>query len=421
MPTYTCKVRDHRGEAFIKTMTGESAGEVRNRLREMGYMVVTPVTEKRENKLADQLSQAKNLKFLDQLNAKLEMSGRVKLSDITIFTRQFATMINSGVAMVRALNILSEQTKSPKLKRIVDDLKARVEAGNSLSDSMAKHPTVFDKLFVGMVRAGEAGGVLDEVLLRVATFLEASNKLQQQVKSAMTYPIVVAVMAVGIFVAMLVFILPIFADMFAQMNAKLPAYTQFLIDLSHIIAGPIGMGIALVTTALVILFRRWARTDFGRHFLDKHILNVPVLGALTQKVAVARFTRTLGTLLRSGVPLLSALEIVRDSAGNMIVSGAVEDVRQAVREGEGITRPLEKADIFPPMVTQMISIGEETGAIDAMLEKVADFYDEEVEAAVKSLTSLLEPLMMAGIGILVGSIVVGMYLPIFTIVNQVGH
>lgn len=421
MPTYTCKVRDHRGEAFIKTMTGDSAAEVRNRLREMGYMVVTPVTEKRENKLAGQLNQATNLKLIEQINAKLAMGGRVKLADITVFTRQFATMINSGVAMVRSLHILSEQTKSPKLKRIVEDLKARVEAGNSLSESMAKHPSVFDKLFVGMVRAGEAGGVLDEVLLRVATFLEASNKLQQQVKSAMTYPIVVCVMAIGIFIAMLVFILPVFADMFAQMNAKLPPYTQFLIDLSGIVAGPIGLGVAAGGAGIVFLFRRWARTDHGRHFLDKHILEVPVLGALTQKVAVARFTRTLGTLLRSGVPLLNALEIVRDSAGNMIVSGAVEDVRQAVREGEGITRPLEKADIFPPMVTQMISIGEETGAIDAMLEKVADFYDEEVEAAIKSLTSLLEPLMMAGIGLLVGSIVVGMYLPIFTIINQVGQ
>jgi type IV pilus assembly protein PilC len=402
-------------------MNGESAVEVRNRLREMGYMVVTPVTEKRENKIAGQLNQASSLKFLEQFNAKMAMSGKVKLSDVTVFTRQFATMINSGVAMVRSLHILAEQTNSPKLKRIVEDIKARVEAGNSLSESMSKHPEVFDKLYVGMVRAGEAGGVLDEVLLRVAGFLESSNKLQQQVKSAMTYPIVVAVMAVGIFVAMLVFILPVFADMFGQMGAKLPAYTQFLIDLSNIIAGPIGLAIAAAIAGIVFVFRRWAKTDHGRHFLDKHVLNVPVLGAVVQKVAVARFTRTLGTLLHSGVPLLSSLEIVRDSAGNMIVSGAVEDVRQAVREGEGITRPLEKAEIFPPMVTQMISIGEETGAIDAMLEKVADFYDEEVEAAVKSMTSLLEPLMMAGIGLLVGSIVVGMYLPIFTIINQVGH
>ncbi len=418
MPTYQCKVRDHRGEAFMKTMTGENAVEVRNRLREMGYMVVTPVTEKRDNALTS-MNVGQNLKFLDQLNDYMANAGKVKLSDLTIFSRQFATMINAGVAMVRALHILSEQTKNPKLRKVILDLKTRVESGNSLSDSMSKHSTVFDKLFVGMVRAGEAGGVLDEVLLRVAAFQEASNKLQGQVKSAMTYPIVVSVMAVGIFVAMLVFILPVFANMFAQMNAKLPEYTQFLIDMSNMVRGPIGVGMFFGIVGFTMLFRRWAKTDHGKHFLDKHILNLPVLGPLVQKVSVARFTRTLGTLLRSGVPLLSALEIVRDSAGNTQVSGAVEDVRQAVREGEGITRPLEKAAIFPPMVTQMISIGEETGAIDSMLEKVADFYDEEVEAAVKSLTSLLEPLMMVGIGLLVGSIVVGMYLPIFSIINNV--
>lgn len=418
MPVYQCKVRDHRGEAFMKTLNGDNAGEVRNRLREMGYMVVTPVTEKRENKLAN-LTQGQNLKLMDQINDYLANSSKVKLSDLTIFSRQFATMINAGVAMVRALHILSEQTKSPKLKKIIIDLKLRVESGNSLSDSMSKHSQTFDKLFVGMVRAGEAGGVLDEVLLRVAGFQEASNKLQGQVKSALTYPIVVAVVAVAIFIGMLVFILPVFANMFAQMNAKLPAYTQFLIDLSNQVRGPIGLGALVITIATVVAFRRWARTDYGKHFLDKHVLDMPVFGPLVQKVAVARFTRTLGTLLRSGVPLLSALEIVRDSAGNTMVSGAVEDVRQAVREGEGITRPLEKAEIFPPMVTQMISIGEETGAIDAMLEKVADFYDEEVEAAVKSLTSMLEPMMMVGIGLLVGSIIIGMYLPIFTIINNV--
>lgn len=418
MPTFECKVRDHRGEAFMKTMTGESAVEVRNRLREMGYMVVTPVSEKRSNALSA-MNVGSNLKVLDKINEYLANSGKVQLTDLTIFSRQFATMINAGVAMVRALHILSEQTKNPKLRKVILDIKSRVESGNSLSDSMSKHATVFDKLFVGMVRAGEAGGVLDEVLLRVAGFQESSAKLQGQIKSAMTYPIVVSVMAVGIFVAMLVFILPVFATMFAQMNAKLPEYTQFLIDMSNLVRGPVGVAIFVSGFALSIVFRRWAKTDHGKHFLDKHVLNLPVMGVLVQKVAVARFTRTLGTLLRSGVPLLSALEIVRDSAGNTMVSGAVEDVRQAVREGEGITRPLEKAAIFPPMVTQMISIGEETGAMDSMLEKVADFYDEEVEAAVKSLTSLLEPLMMVGIGLLVGSIVVGMYLPIFSIINNV--
>ena len=419
MGIYTCKVRDSRGEAFIKTMNGNSASEVRDRLREMGYLIVTPVTEKKENFLSNLNKAGGNLQLLEKLNDMLAATGKVKLADLTIFSRQFATMINSGVAMVRALHILSEQTHSPKLRKIIIDIKARVESGNSLSDSMSRHGTVFDKLFVGMVRAGEAGGVLDEVLLRVAAFQESSNKLQQQVKSAMTYPIVVAVMAVGIFFAMIIFILPVFANMFAQMNAKLPAYTQMLIDLSNTVRGPMGIGAGAAITVFVLIFRRWAATDHGKHTIDKYIFTMPVLGPVSQKIAVARFTRTLGTLLRSGVPLLNALEIVRDSAGNTVISGAVEDVRQAVREGEGMTRPLEKAQVFPTMVTQMISIGEETGAMDQMLIKVADFYDEEVESAVKSLTSLLEPLMMSFVGVLVGSIVIGMYLPIFSIINQI--
>lgn len=419
MPVYQCKVRDHRGEAFMKSMTGESAAEVRNKLREMGYMVVTPVTEKRENKLGEALQKGGNLKFIDQLNAMMASGGRVKLTDLTIFTRQFATMINAGVAMVRALHILEEQTLNPKLRKVILDIKARVEAGNSLSDCMARHPRIFDRLFVGMIRAGEAGGVLDQVLLRVAGFIEANSKLQAQVKSAMTYPVVILVMAVVIFVVMLVFILPVFANMFEQMNAKLPAYTQFLIDMSNTARGPVGAMVFLTAFGIGWALRAWAATDQGKHFIDKHILNVPVFGTMAQKIAVARFTRTLGTLLKSGVPLLSALEIVRDSSGNAIVSGAVEDVRQAVREGEGIARPLEKAAVFPPMVTQMISIGEETGAVDSMLEKVADFYDDEVEQAVKSLTSLLEPLMMVLIAVLVGSLVIGMYLPVFTIINQI--
>lgn len=417
MGNYECKVRDHRGEAFIKTMVGDSAAEVRAKLREMGYMVVTPVTEKRDNAIGN-LSKVQ-LGVLDRLNEAVAAAAKVKLADLTIFSRQFATMINAGVAMVRTLHILAEQTQSVRLRRVVQDIKSRVESGSSLSDALAKHSTIFDKLFVGMVRAGEAGGVLDGVLLRIAGFQESQAKLAGQVKGALAYPMVVGIMAVGIFIAMLVFILPIFAKMFDSMGAKLPAYTQFLIDMSNGIRGPIGLGILLTVVGVVTAFRRWAATDHGRHILDKNMLKLPVFGPLIQKVAVARFTRTLGTLIHSGVPLLNALEIVRDSAGNTVVSGAVEDVRQAVREGEGITRPLEKADIFPSMVTQMISVGEETGSIDTMLEKVADFYDEEVETAVKSLTSLLEPLMMAAIGILVGSIVLGMYMPIFTIINQI--
>lgn len=415
MPLFQCKVRDTRGESFLKELQGETKEEVRTRLREMGYMIVTPITEKKDSKEKTQ----SGIPLLDNLNRMLAMSQKVKLTDLTIFSRQFATMINAGVAMVRALTILAAQTPNPRLSKIISTIQARVEEGSALSDSLAKYPDVFDKLFVGMVRAGEAGGVLDEVLLRIAGFLEANAKLAGQVKSAMTYPVVVLILAILIATGMLMFILPVFAKMFADMDAKLPAFTQALIDLSNAIRGPIGLTIALSVAAITFAFKRYAKTDQGRHVIDKYMLQIPVIGAVVQKVAVARFSRTLGTLLRSGVPLLNALEIVRDSAGNVIISSAVEDIRQAVREGEGVSKPLEKAAIFPPMVNQMISIGEETGAIDAMLEKVADFYDEEVEQAVKSLTSMLEPLMMVVIGGLVGSMIVGMYLPIFSIINTV--
>jgi type IV pilus assembly protein PilC len=418
MAVYTCKVRDHRGEAFIKTMTGASAVEVRNKLREMGYMIVTPVTEARANRLSG-VESLRNSRFARDLEAILSAGAKVSLMELTIFTRQFSTMINSGVALVRALTILSEQARNPALRRVINDMRTRVEGGASLADSMAKHPTIFDKLYVGMVRAGEAGGVLDAVLLRVAGFLEASAKLQGEVKGAMTMPLVVAFVAVAVFVAMLVFLLPIFAKMFESMNAKLPAYTQFLIDLSNTLRGPLGIGLFLMIGGTVVLFRRWAATDWGKHFIDRYILKVPIIGPVAQKVAVARFTRTLGTLLKSGVPLLAALEIVRDSSGNMVVSGALEDVRQAVREGDGIAPPLMKSGVFPSMVTQMISVGEETGQVDAMLEKVADFYDEEAQVSIQALASLIEPLMMVGVAVLVGSIVMGMYLPVFTIMNAI--
>ena len=418
MAVYTCKVRDHRGEAFIKTMSGASADEVRVKLREMGYMIVTPVTEARQNKMSG-LDSFRNSKIARDLEAILSAGAKVTLMELTVFTRQFATMINSGVALVRALTILGEQAKNPAMRRIISDMRARVEGGASLSDAMARHPDVFDKLYVGMVRAGEAGGVLDSVLMRVAGFLESSAKLQGEVKGAMTMPIAVAVIAVGVFVAMLVFLLPIFAKMFESMNAKLPAYTQFLIDMSNTVRGPVGLLIVLMVAGVVILFRRWAATDWGKHFIDRYILKVPIIGTVAQKVAVARFTRTLGTLLKSGVPLLAALEIVRDSSGNMVISGALEDVRQAVREGDGIAPPLIKAGVFPAMVTQMISVGEETGQVDAMLEKVADFYDEEAQVSIAALASLIEPLMMVGVAVLVGSIVMGMYLPVFTIMNAI--
>ncbi|MGE5707169.1 MAG: type II secretion system F family protein [Bacteroidota bacterium] len=415
MPTFACKVRDSRGEAFMKELQGDNAAEVRSRLREMGYMIVTPVVEKRDAKVKKDVEIA----WLTKLNQTFAMKQKVKIEDLTIFSRQFATMINSGVAMVRALTIMAQQTKNTRLASIIAEIQSKVEEGSALSDALTKYPDVFDKLFVGMVRAGEAGGVLDEVLLRVAGFQESNAKLQSQIKGAMAYPIGMMILAVLIFFGMLTFILPVFAKMFASMDAALPAFTQALINLSDALRSPMGLVFFGTIGAVVYAVKKYLSTDHGRHFFDQHILEVPVIGPVVQKVAVARFSRTLGTLLKSGVPLLNALEIVRDSAGNMIISGAVEDIRQSVREGEGISAPLEKAAVFPPMVNQMVSIGEETGSVDAMLNKVADFYDDEVDQSVKALTSLIEPVMMVVIGGMVGSLIVGMYLPIFSMINVI--
>lgn len=407
MPTYVCNVRDTRGKSSTKTIEAEGPDQVRKKLREQG-LFVTGITEKTSTE-----------EVAGGVAKKLKGKVKVKLKDKTVFSRQFATMIDAGVALVRTLNILSEQTENKRFAGVISQIKDKVEQGSSLSDAMKDYPTVFDKLYVSMVRAGETGGVLDEVLSRVAGFLEAQAKLMAQIKSAMTYPIAVLVIASGIFIFLMTFILPIFKDMFQQMGAKLPAFTEALINISNVMREQ-GVIVALCVGAGIFAFTKFIQTKGGRFWWDNVKLKAPIFGPLTRKVAVARFTRTLGTLLRSGVPLISSLEIVQDTAGNVHIANAVEKVRHAVLEGEGMTRPLETTGVFPPMVTQMISIGEETGAVDAMLERIADFYDSEVEAAVKALTSLLEPLMMVGIGGMVGSIIIGMYLPMFEMVGKFG-
>lgn len=407
MAVYVIKGRDAKGQAITREIEAENINQARNKVRELGISV-PQITEK-----------ASTDDLISVINRKLQNIQKIKLRDMVIFTRQFATMINAGVSLVRTLNILTDQTENKRFARIIGQIKDKVEEGNSLSDALKEHPKVFDKLFVSMIRAGEMGGVLDEVLERLASFIEARAKLTAQIKSAMTYPIVVLVIATGIFFFLLTFVLPIFDEMFKSMNAKLPAFTQMLINMSgfvrawwYIVFGGIGAG--------VFTFIRFINTKVGRFWWDAVLLKMPVFGPLIRKVSVARFTRTLGTLLKSGVPLMSSLEIVQDTAGNVHVSSAIEKVRNAVREGEGMSKPLSDTKIFPPMVVQMIAIGEETGAIDEMLSRIADFYDSEVEAAVKALTSLLEPLMMVLIGGMVGSMIIGMYLPMFDIINKIG-
>ncbi|MEB3283851.1 MAG: type II secretion system F family protein [Candidatus Sericytochromatia bacterium] len=409
---FEVKVRDKRGKTSFKTVKGDNPNAVKQDLKNRNFTVMG-IREKGAGSAMPALPSFS----MDSLKNLLE--AKVKLKDLCIFSRQFATMINAGVSMVRSLGILADQSESTRLRRILTDVKEQVEQGQPLSDSMGRYPETFNNLFCGMIKAGEAGGVLDNVLLRVAGFLENQNRLNTQVKSALAYPLTVMVFAIIISAVMLMFIVPMFAGMFAQMGAKLPAFTQLLVDLSQFLTSVYALLIVVFIGIGVYAFRIFQETPQGALLVDQYKLKLPIFGDLIRKVSVARFSRTLGTLLKSGVPLMPALEIVRDSIGNLVVAAVMEDLRLAVSEGEGLAKPLERANVFPSMVTQMVAIGEETGSIDAMLEKVADFYDEEVDAAVKALTSMLEPLMMVMIGGIVGSIIIGMYLPIFDIVNKI--
>lgn len=406
MATFACTVRDAKGQQVQRNVEADNLAAARAKLREQGLF---PIDIKEKQGGDD---------FLAPLNRYLMRFKKVKLKEMVIFTRQFATMINSGVALLRALNVMVDQAQSELFKKILGEIKAGVEEGRSLSECMAEHPRTFSKLYVSMVAAGEIGGVLDEVLERLASFMENNARLIGQVKTAMTYPSVVSFIAGGIFIFLLYFVIPIFKDMFGQMGVDLPAFTQLLIDMSSFIRDYwyLALGGSLGTVYGLIAF---IKTPFGRSWFDNVMLKAPVFGDIIRKVAVARFTRTLGTLLRSGVPLMTALEITQDTAGNVHIAAGIAKVREAVSEGEGMTKPLEQTQLFPPMVTQMIAIGEESGNIDAMLSKVADFYDEEVEQAVKALTSLLEPIMMVGIGGMVGSIIIGMYLPMFSVISAI--
>jgi type IV pilus assembly protein PilC len=344
---------------------------------------------------------------------------KVKLKDMVIFSRQFSSMIGSGVAMIRTLTIISDQCENKKLKEVLTDIKHQVENGQALSDAFARHPEVFDRLFVSMVRAGETGGILDEVMQKVAEFAEQRQKLNDKVKSAMAYPSVALAVALIVFWVMLTFIIPVFKSMFDGMGSELPAFTQMLIDLSALMRSVWMLVFIAVIGGAVYSIKQYYKTEAGRFALDGLMLKAPVLGDVIQKVAVARFTRTFGVLVRSGVPMLTALEVVRETAGNAVLSKAVESVQKEVREGGTISKPMSKEPLFPPMVVQMVAVGEETGKLDDMLTKIADFYDDEVENSVEALTSVLEPLMVVGIGGIVGSVVVGMYLPIFSIINNI--
>jgi type IV pilus assembly protein PilC len=349
----------------------------------------------------------------------LKFGTGIKTRDIVIFTRQFATMINSGLPLVQALDILAEQTENESLRKVIQDVLYDVESGHTLADAMGKHPKVFTELFVNMVAAGEAGGILDTILLRLATFLEKNDALARKIKGAMIYPAVILFVAVSAVAILLIFVIPTFQQMFASAGVALPLPTRIVIGASAILQG---YWWAILTGAIgaVVAVRQTYQTDGGRLAIDRMLLNVPILGDLLRKAAVARFTRTLGTLVSSGVSILEGLEITAKTAGNRVIHDAVMNSRASIAGGETIAGPLKQSGVFPPMVVQMINVGEQTGGLDEMLSKIADFYDEEVDAAVEALLSAMEPIMIVVLGVVVGGMIVAMYLPIFDMINAVG-
>ena len=399
--TYDYKVRDRSGSLVTGQLVGDSETLVLQRLREMG---MTPVEVK---KAGTGLKMEINLR-----------PGRVKLKQIAVFCRQFATMVNSGLPILRALSILADQTQSAELAKVLVQVRTDVEQGSSLSGAMGKHPKAFNNLFISMVKAGETGGVLDDVLLSLASQIEKEVELRRKIKSAMTYPVVVVALVTLILAAMLLFVVPQFETIYTNLGGQLPLPTRILLGVSeafrkywYVIALGVGIG--------AFVFRRYKNTDQGRARVDALKIRIPVFGPLFHKVALARFSSTLGMLLRAGVPILQALDNVKETVNNRVIADAVDDVKASVREGESIAKPLGKHKVFPPMVVQMLAVGEETGAVDTMLDKVAEFYNNEVTATVEALTSLIEPLLIAIIGGMVGAAVIALYMPMFNIINLI--
>jgi type IV pilus assembly protein PilC len=347
------------------------------------------------------------------------MRGKVTEKDLVIFTRQFATMIGAGLPLVQALEILSKQTENSSFAKTIGDIKSDVEGGSTFADALRKFPRIFTDLYSNMVAAGESGGILDTILVRLATYIEKSQKLKRKVKGAMVYPSVVITVAILVIAIIMIFVVPTFGKMFSQLGGTLPAPTQLIINISNFLSGIGGLIILACIIGTVMFIVQFRRTEVGQIATDKLLLKVPVIGILLRKVAVAKFTRTLGTLVSSGVPILDGLNITAKTAGNKVIEKAVFEVRQGVSEGKTIAEPLSQSKVFPPMVNQMISVGESTGALDNMLGKIADFYDDEVDQAVANLTSMIEPMLMVFLGGTVGFIVVAMYLPIFKLITLI--
>ena len=402
MTVYTAKVKDHSGNIFKEKVDATSPEQARNILKNR-YLAVGKISKS----------------ALDFDMSQLELAlSKVTVKDKAVFSRQLSVMVNAGVAIVRCLGILGDQAGNPKLKKALLGISAEVQQGISLSEAMSKYPECFDDLYVYMVEAGETGGVLDEVLERLSRLLEDIAKLQNQVKSALTYPVTVGAFAVIAFLGMTIFLIPVFSGIFDSLGAELPALTRAMVWLSDTLRSwraiiPI-IGIMLI----VFIFKTYYKTPMGRLQIDGFMLKMPLFGDLNEKSAVARFCRVFGVLTRSGVPVLNCFDIVCNTIGNQVIVNAIQGAKRDIQQGGMISLAIQKENVFPPLAIQMISIGEETGELDSMMSKVADFYEDEVEQAVKGLTSMIEPIMMVGIAVMVGTILLSMYLPMFSIFDQ---
>ena len=428
MPKFNYVAMDSRGKETKGTLEVANQNEAISRLKEMGYFPTKVIEadkskEKPDKKAKGAAADAKGKKKGGfNINIRIPgLGGKVKPKVLTTFTRQLATLVDAGLPLLRGLRVLERQEKNPNLKKIIDDLSLAIEGGSTFSEGLAQHPKVFNRLYVNMVKAGELGGVLEVVLNRLSEFMEKAQKIRGKVKAAMFYPCAVMFVAVTILTILMVFVIPKFELVFKDMleGQSLPAFTDFVLSVSRAIAGHFVVALISIVSFFIVL-KLFTRTRFGRRLFDRLKLNFPILGPVVSKVAISRFTRTLGTLVSSGVPILQALTIVKETSGNVIVGEAVSAVHESVKEGETITAPLEASNVFPPMVVSMVDVGEQTGALPEMLMKIADNYDDEVDNAVSAMTSLLEPVMIVFLAVVVGSIVIALFLPLISLIDQLG-
>lgn len=400
MPTYAWKGKTRTGEMREGTMQASSRAEAIAALRRQGVMQATVAERGKELALP-------------------KLRGSVGSKDIAVFTRQFSVMIDAGLPLVQCLEILAGQQSNKVFAAVLTDVRQDVESGSTLADAMRKHPKVFDDLYANMVAAGEAGGILDTILQRLSTYIEKAVKLKAAVRGALVYPVSVIVIACVVVWVILTFVIPVFADLFAGLGAQLPLPTQIVVNLSNFLRSWWWLVLGAIVAA-VVLVRQYYQTPQGRRAIDAFMLKFPIIGTLLRKIAVARFCRTLGTLTSSGVPILDGLDITARTAGNAVVQEAIQNVRKEVEQGKTISEPLAKSGVFPSMVVQMVQVGEQTGAMDTMLSKIADFYEDEVDEATQNLLSLLEPLIILFLGVVIGGIVIAMYMPMFSLISKIG-